>query len=418
MTVTDVEDTVDYQNLIVQPALGHDDHAHPLLEYRGKTGSVITDLGTGHSEDMKVFFALDARYTDKGDGDVPALTGTDTVILQPKRKEAEHADGLLGPTTAEATGDAEGTSALTGLGDGDWASYEPVNFTGIDTVTFRVASTTAGGSIELRKDSPTGTLLGTATVPATGSMNRWADVTIPAPTDKTSMGLFLVFKGTSNFRLNFFEVNGKGLSPDTRPTVKITAPAENAAVHAGSGRVQADATDAENAITKVEFFVDGAKVGEDTRRPVQRQLDADDGEVLHRASGGHERQGPRRRFAQGALLGRRVRHPAAVGDVRERRRGRSTRSATSSPSAPRAPTCGRRRTSSARSTCRAASARTSSRPSRSPRSTAPTPPPRRESSSATRSRRAVAATTRATSSSVRRATAKPSTCTTPAATAK
>ena len=46
------------------------------------------------------------------------------------------------------------------------------------------------------------------------------------------LGLFLVFKGTANFRLNFFEVNGKGLSPETRPTVKITAPAENAAVTA------------------------------------------------------------------------------------------------------------------------------------------------------------------------------------------
>ena len=59
----------------MQPALGHDSHAHPLLEYRGKTGSIVTDLGSGHSEDMKVFFALDARYTDKGDGTVPALTG-------------------------------------------------------------------------------------------------------------------------------------------------------------------------------------------------------------------------------------------------------------------------------------------------------------------------------------------------------
>ena len=99
VTVTDAEDTVDYNDLIVQPALGHDAHAHPLLENRGKTGSVVTDLGSGHSEDMKVFFALDARYTDKGDGSVPALTGTDTVILQPKRKEAEHADGPLGTTT-------------------------------------------------------------------------------------------------------------------------------------------------------------------------------------------------------------------------------------------------------------------------------------------------------------------------------
>ena len=160
VTVTDAEDTVNYDDLIVQPALGHDAHAHPLLENRGKTGSVVTDLGSGHSEDMKVFFVLDARYTDKGDGSVPALTGTDTVILQPKRKEAEHADGSLGVTTSDANDADSPTQALGGLGDGKWASYDPVNFTGINSVTFRVASTTAGGSIELRKDAPDGRAAG------------------------------------------------------------------------------------------------------------------------------------------------------------------------------------------------------------------------------------------------------------------
>ena len=92
-------------------------------------------------------------------------------------------------------------------------------------------------------------------------------MTIPAPQTTASMGLFLVFKGSSNFRLNFIEFNGKGLSPDTRPTVKITSPAENAAVQPGQVTFTADATDAENTITKVEFFVDGAKIGEDTAAP-------------------------------------------------------------------------------------------------------------------------------------------------------
>ena len=236
LTVTDAEDTVDYQNLIVQPALGHDSHAHPLLEYRGKTGSIVTDLGSGHSEDMKVFFALDARYTDKGDGTVPALTGTDTVILQPKRKEAEHADGSSGTDTAEARGDAEGTSALTGLNTGDWASYDPVNFTGIDSITFRVASATGGRLDRAAQGRPGGRAAGHGHGAGDGQPEPLDDVTIPAPADKSSMGLFLVFKGTSNFRLNFFEVNGKGLSPETRPTVKITAPAENAAVRSARRR--------------------------------------------------------------------------------------------------------------------------------------------------------------------------------------
>jgi hypothetical protein len=46
VTVTDPEDgVIDYNDLIVQPALGHDSHTHPTLEYRGKTGSLTTELG-------------------------------------------------------------------------------------------------------------------------------------------------------------------------------------------------------------------------------------------------------------------------------------------------------------------------------------------------------------------------------------
>ncbi len=51
---------------IIQPALGHDDHAHPSEPLHGRTGTVQTSLGGGHSEDMNVFYVLDARYTDNG----------------------------------------------------------------------------------------------------------------------------------------------------------------------------------------------------------------------------------------------------------------------------------------------------------------------------------------------------------------
>src|SRR5690606_35486233 len=73
LTVTDPENDVDDDDIIVQPALGHDDHAHPADEYSGATGTVQTSLGGGHSEDMKVFYALDARYTDEGANGQPPL---------------------------------------------------------------------------------------------------------------------------------------------------------------------------------------------------------------------------------------------------------------------------------------------------------------------------------------------------------
>ncbi len=269
VAVSDPEDgTIAPNDVIVQPALGHDGHTHPTVEQRGTSGTVTTDLGGGHSEDMKVFFAIDARYTDKGDGSVPPLSGSDTVVLQPKHKEAEHAERTLGVTTAPAAGDPDGgADALTGLAEGDWAAYEPVNFTGTDTITFRVASAQAGGAIELRSGAPDGTLLGTAEVPATGGSQSWADVQVPTPESTETMSLYLVFKGTANFRLNFWEIGGKGISPDSRPSVKVTSPEPMQALDPGTNTLAAEATDAENPITKVEFFVDGAKVGEDTTAP-------------------------------------------------------------------------------------------------------------------------------------------------------
>src|SRR5690606_30106118 len=84
------------------------------------------------------------RYTDEGANGQPPLTSSDTIILQPKRKEAEHFDASSGGLAQSGANDVEsGTPALAQLGDGDWSAYGPVNFTGIDSVTFRVA---AGGA--------------------------------------------------------------------------------------------------------------------------------------------------------------------------------------------------------------------------------------------------------------------------------
>ena len=92
-----------------------------------------------------MFFALDARYTDGGgDGGVPPLTGSSTVVLQPKHKEAEHADSLAPaprPARSPATSRAAAAPACSASTTGDWAAYEPINLTGIDSLTFRVAST-------------------------------------------------------------------------------------------------------------------------------------------------------------------------------------------------------------------------------------------------------------------------------------
>src|SRR5690606_31384738 len=70
-------------------------------------------------------------------------------------------------------------------------------------------------------------------------------------------------------RVNFIEADGKGVSPTTKPRVSITAPAPDASVEPGSVTVTAEASDAENEITQVEFFVGGESIGVDTEAPYE-----------------------------------------------------------------------------------------------------------------------------------------------------
>jgi beta-glucosidase len=74
--------------------------------------------------------------------------------------------------------------------DGDWISFTDSVYGA--HLTAGVASV-AGGAIELRRGSPTGALLGTAQVPATGGVYTWATTTATVKPGKGD--LYVVFKG-------------------------------------------------------------------------------------------------------------------------------------------------------------------------------------------------------------------------------
>ena len=266
VTVDDVEDeAIADDDIVIQPALGHDEHAHPADPLSGPTGSVVTELGGGHGEGMNVFYVLDARYTDSGGASgTPALTGSDTTLVFPRQRQAEYFDAAEGVTTADS-GDIEGHGdAITGA-DGAWASYDPVSLYNVDALTLRAASAD-GGVIELRRDAPDGELLGSAEVPATGS-STYTDVTVPVIDTGDSFTLYAVFPGAGERRLNFIEAEGKGAATTTKPEVAITAPAPDDDLEPGSIEIAAEASDAENTVTQVEFFADGVSIGVDETAP-------------------------------------------------------------------------------------------------------------------------------------------------------
>ncbi|WP_129667645.1 ThuA domain-containing protein [Phytoactinopolyspora endophytica] len=265
LSVQDAEDEeIDDSDVIIQPALGHDDHPHPADPLSGRTGSVETALGGGHSEDMNVFYILTGRYTDGGAGDIPSLSGEDTSLLFPKLREAEFFSDSQDVTVAGSR-DIEGHGTSIAGQDGAWAAYEPVNLLNVDALILRASAATEG-TIELRRDAPDGELLGTATVPATTG-GRYVDVPVEVSDPGDTFTLYAVFPDAGERRLNFIEADGKGVSPTTKPKVSITSPTADDDLEPGEIEITAEAGDAENTITEVEFFVDGESIGADDTAP-------------------------------------------------------------------------------------------------------------------------------------------------------
>ncbi|MEV1145171.1 PQQ-dependent sugar dehydrogenase [Micromonospora sp. NPDC049799] len=81
--VTD-DQPVDCSRVSVTYVLGHDTHGHPQTTATGCTGSIQTTVPSGHdpaTDNLTGVFV--ASYTDAGGDGLPALTGTDQVVLVP-----------------------------------------------------------------------------------------------------------------------------------------------------------------------------------------------------------------------------------------------------------------------------------------------------------------------------------------------
>ncbi|MGI5522417.1 ThuA domain-containing protein [Micromonospora sp. CA-259024] len=209
---------IDCTKVFLNPALGHDDHAHETTEYPGCSGTISTDLLGGHPDGANLFYVLNARYTDNGgSGGAAPLTGTAQVILQPKHKQAEYYSSQSGTRVVDQAG-AESTKRVGDISNNDWIAFTPMSLSGITNVSYRLSSPSGGGSIELRAGSPTGTLLATTPVPSTGG---WDNYQSTPPVNVAALAgtqtLYLVFKGSTNnwFDLDSHTFGGSGVGVPT-----------------------------------------------------------------------------------------------------------------------------------------------------------------------------------------------------------
>ena len=97
----------------------------------------------------------------------------------------------------------EGGLDVTNITNGSYVTYHQLNLTGATAFNARVAGAGAGGNIQIRLDSPTGTIIGTATVSPTGGWQTWSTVTCQLNASASGYhDVYLVFTGGSGSLFN------------------------------------------------------------------------------------------------------------------------------------------------------------------------------------------------------------------------
>ena len=193
ISVTDPEDgTVSCARVKMTYVLGHDSHGHPVTSQTGCTGSITIPVDGEHDDAANIFAIFDAEYTDNG-----GITTHAQHVLQPRKRQAEHFTTMSGIATHAKTA-AEGGYTVGSIENGDWIAFDPYRIGNATSFTARVSSAGAGGTLQVRTGSPTGAVVGSATVTPTGSWDTFTTVsgTISNPPAGTTT-LYLTFAGGS-----------------------------------------------------------------------------------------------------------------------------------------------------------------------------------------------------------------------------
>ncbi|MGA5305900.1 PQQ-dependent sugar dehydrogenase [Nucisporomicrobium flavum] len=222
ISVSDPEDgTIDCSRVKLTYLLGHDDHAHAISSSTGCSGTLQIPVDGEHDTAANLYAVFDAEYTDGGADGQPALTTHKQQILQLRHRQAEHRSTQSGTALYSKT-TAEGGQTVGDIQNGDWIAFQRYSLAGESRFTARVSSGGAGGTISVRAGSATGTVLGSVTVPVTGSYETFTDVSTTltnAPTGTTT--LYLTFQGGSGTLFDVDAFTFGAAPPSGGPTGRI-----------------------------------------------------------------------------------------------------------------------------------------------------------------------------------------------------
>ncbi len=154
------------------------------------------------------------QFKYNSDGTIPTIAMTKngpTQIGNLNPYVKNEAETICWESGIETEKCSEGGMDVGNIENGDYIKVKGVDFgSGATSFDARVASATNGGNIELRLDSPTGTLIGTCAVEGTGGWQTWADKSCKITGATGIHDLYLKFTGGSGYLLNvnWWKFNG------------------------------------------------------------------------------------------------------------------------------------------------------------------------------------------------------------------
>ncbi|MFI6297180.1 carbohydrate-binding protein [Nonomuraea sp. NPDC050790] len=157
---------------------------------------VSGDLSNAPAGTTKLFLVFKGPTGQGNLFDVDAFTFSASTA-QPTTAEGESFTSTGGVQIANHP-PASGGRTAGYIENGDWAGYGAVGTAGARGFQARISSAGAGGTIQVRSGSQTGTLLGSVAVPNTGGWENFQNVSTTL-TGTASGPLFLVFTGGGGF---------------------------------------------------------------------------------------------------------------------------------------------------------------------------------------------------------------------------
>jgi len=167
----------------------------------------------------------------------------------------------------QATTDAGAGYNVGYIAAGEWLEYTTnVTAAGNYDISMRVAAIATGSTFHIEADGSN--ITGMVAVPNTGDWQAWQTVTLKNVALSAGQKILKISMDGGSFNLNYVTFQSSVTTINTPPTVSLTAPANNSSYTApATVTITASASDADGALSKVDFYNGSTLLGTDNTAP-------------------------------------------------------------------------------------------------------------------------------------------------------